>query len=163
MLHRANFRDWNVGGDGLQRQPGRGSQYGGIGRLIMEAQTSLKTVDLEVLQTANASLYWARDERHDTALPLNFGRPGLTALCRVIELWVAHFFRVRVRVEPVRSLESARMRWYVGLDSAATTLMNDIYNGVVPDEGRRRRMLCMMKLEIEEADDESSARLPPRL
>jgi hypothetical protein len=130
--------------------------FGNIGRLLAQAQTQLRKVELDVLADDNADCYWARDERHDVALQLNFGRPGLAALCRVIELWVMHFFRVRVRVEPVRGLDSARMRWFVGLDSVATMLMNDIYNGIAPDEERRRRILCMMKLEIDEADEESS-------
>lgn len=123
-----------------------GSQYGGIGRLIMEAQTPLKTVDLDVLQTGNASLYWARDERHDTALQINFGRDGLGALCRVLELWIAHFFATQVSIKPVRSIDNARLKWYCGLDRDATTMFNDLYNGALLDYERSRRILALMEL-----------------
>ena len=123
-----------------------GSQYGGIGRLIAEAQTALKSIDLDVLSSDNAAIYWARDERHDTALQINFGREGLAALCRVLEHWVAHFFHTEVVIKPVRSIDNARLRWYCGLDSDATALLNDLYNGREPDYERARRILALMEL-----------------
>jgi len=127
-----------------------GTRYGNLGRLLVDAQTPLRSVDLDVIESENAAIYWARDERHDTAIRINFGRSGLTALCRVIEAWVAHFHATTVRVEPVRQIESARMRWYVGLDSTATSLLNGIYNGSVPDELSRRRLLCMMTMHFDD-------------
>jgi hypothetical protein len=126
------------------------SGFGNIGKLLAQAQTPLRKVDIEVLDDANAADYWERDERHDTALQINFGRAGMAGLCRVIERWVGHFFAVQVRVDPLRSLDSARMRWYSGLDAASTALMNAIYNGKAPADEERRRILCMMKLEAVE-------------
>ncbi len=123
-----------------------GSQYGGIGRLIAEAQTALKSVELDVLSSENAAMYWARDERHDTALQLNAGREGLNALCRVLELWVAHFFHTQVTVKPVRSIDNARLKWYCGLDRDATAALNDLYNGRELDYERSRRILALMEL-----------------
>ena len=127
-----------------------GTRYGSLGRLIADAQTPLRSVELDVIGAENAAIYWARDERHDTAIHINFGRPGLTALCRVIEHWVAHFHATRVRVEPVRQIETARMRWFVGLDSVATSILNEIYNGALPDDASRRRLLCMMTMQFED-------------
>ncbi len=127
-----------------------GSQYGGIGRLIAEAKTALKAVDLDVLHGDNAALYWARDERHDTALQVNFGREGLTALCTVLERWVAHFFAAKVSIKPVRSIDNARIRWYCGLDREATALFNDLYNGAELDYERSRRILCLMELNFDD-------------
>lgn len=138
----------------IQAQAARdGTRYGNLGRLIADAQTPLRSVELDVIDTENSAIYWARDERHDTAIRINFGRPGLTALCRVIEAWVAHFHAISVRVEPVRQIEAARMHWYIGLDSAATSALNEIYNGVVLDDASRRRLLCMMKMHF---DDETA-------
>ncbi len=135
----------------MQAQAARdGTRYGNLGRLLADAQTPLRSVDLDVIDAENAAIYWARDERHDTALRIDFGSPGLAALCRVIEAWVAHFHATGVRVEPVRQIESARMRWYVGLDGTATTLLNEIYNGVSPDEVSRRRLLCMMTMHFDD-------------
>ena len=78
-----------------------GNAYGSIGRLIVEAQTSLKSVELDVLDRENADLYWQRESRFDTVISLNNGRAALEALCRVIEAWVAHFHGVKVRVKPL--------------------------------------------------------------
>lgn len=125
-----------------------GSQFGSIGRLIAEAQTALKTVELDVLQTDNAGLYWARDERHDTALQINFGREGLAALCRVLEMWIAHFFATPVLIKPVRSIDNARLKWYCGLDRDATAMFNDLYNGTQLDYERSRRILALMELNF---------------
>ena len=127
-----------------------GSQFGSIGRLITEAKTALKTVDLDVLQTDNAALYWARDERHDTALQINFGREGLGALCRVLEMWIAHFFATPVLIKPVRSIDNARLKWYCGLDRDATAMFNDLYNGTALDYERSRRILALMELRFVE-------------
>ncbi len=129
-----------------------GTRYGNLGRLIADAQTQLRSLDLDVIETENSAIYWARDERHDTAIRISFGRPGLGALCRVIEAWIAHFHAISVRVEPIRQIEAARMRWYVGLDSAATSLLNEIYNGSTLDDASRRRLLCMMTMHF---DDET--------
>ena len=123
-----------------------GSQYGGIGRLIVEAQTSLKSVELDVLEGDNAVLYWARDERHDTAIQINYGREGLTALCRVLEKWITHFFATPVAIKPMRSIDNARLRWYCGLDRDATAMLNDLYNGAELDYERLRRILALMEL-----------------
>ena len=68
-----------------------GNRYGSIGRLIVEAQGDLAKVDLDVLDRANAALYWERESRHDTVISVTYGRPALDALCRVIEAWVLHF------------------------------------------------------------------------
>ena len=132
-----------------------GSQYGDIGRLIAEAKTTLKAVELDVLHSENADIYWARDERHDTALQLNFGREGLTALCRVLERWIRHFFGAAVSIKPVRSIDNARLNWYCGLDREATVLFNDLYNAVELDYERSRRILCLMELSF---DDRSMLR-----
>ncbi len=133
----------------FQAQAARdGTRFGNLGRLIAEAQTPLRSVELDVLEKENASTYWERDERHDTALRINFGCSGLVALCRVIEKWIGHFHATEVQVEPVRQIEAARMRWYVGLDSAATALLNEIYNQQPLDDASRNQILCMMSLRF---------------
>src|SRR3546814_1989181 len=53
--------------------------FGSIGRLVAEAQTPLRTVELDVLNEDNAALYWGRDSRYDTVLNLNFAGAGLDA------------------------------------------------------------------------------------
>src|SRR4051812_37334289 len=47
-----------------------GNRYGSIGRLIVEAQGTLGAVNLDVLDRANAALYWERESRHDTVVSM---------------------------------------------------------------------------------------------
>src|SRR5436190_14522532 len=90
-----------------------GNRYGSVGRLIVEAQGDLGSVDLDVLDRANAELYWSRDSKHDTVISLTFGRPALDAFARVIEQWVLHFLSLHVRVKPIRQIEEPRWAWHV--------------------------------------------------
>ena len=122
--------------------------FGDLGRLISEAQTPLKTVDLDVLDEENAALYWQRDERHDTVLNLNFAGSGLDAFCRVLEAWVAHFFRATVSIQPVKEIRDERWVWHIGLDAEATRLLNDLYEGKDVGEVRLARLLSLFRLDF---------------
>lgn len=133
----------------LQAQRSRdGSHFGSIGRLLSEAQTALRPIELDVIDRDNADLYWSRDERHDTAFQINFGRAGLSALCEVLQRWTKHFFGIEVAVTPLRSIDNVRMRWFCGLDRHSTSLLNDLYNGVTPspDYEQSSRVLALMSL-----------------
>jgi hypothetical protein len=74
-----------------------GNRYGSIGRLIVEAQGDLAKTELDVLDRANAELYWQRESRYDTVVSLTYGRPALDAFCRAMEAWVAHFLKVQTK------------------------------------------------------------------
>ncbi len=127
-----------------------GAQYGNLGRLIAQGQSPLRAISLDVLGRENADTYWSRDERHDTAIQVNFGRPALDALCRVIERWVGHFYSTRVAIAPVRRVESDHMRWFAGLDRESSAMLNGIYNGVEPGADVAGRLLCLMELRFED-------------
>ena len=122
--------------------------FGNLGRLIAEAQTELRGIDLDVLNDDNAASYWERDERHDMVLDLGFGRPGLNALCRVIEAWIAHFLGAETTIEPVGTIRDDRWVWHVGLDATSTALLNDLYNGVEVGEDRLRGLLSLLRLNF---------------
>ena len=107
-----------------------------------------RTVDLDVLDEANAATYWERDERHDFAVSLNRGRPALLALCRVLERWIAHFLGVAVSIEPRTEIDDERWAWHVGLDAEASGLLNDLYNRVEVDAERMGRLLCLFELRF---------------
>jgi hypothetical protein len=121
---------------------------GTLGQLLVDSQTPVRTVELDVLTEANAATYWSRDERHDTVLDLSFGRAGLDALARVLEAWVAHFLAVRVSIQPVARISDERWVWHVGLDAEANAVMNDLYNGVDVDEERLARIVALFRLEF---------------
>ncbi len=125
-----------------------GSRYGSIGRLLVEAQGELGTVNLDVLDRTNAALYWERESRHDTVISLTYGRPALDALCRAIEAWIAHFLDIAVKVRPIRRVEEAHWAWHIGLDAESTAILNDLWAGHEVDAGRMRRILALFALEF---------------
>lgn len=125
-----------------------GNRYGGIGQLIVEAQGSLGQVDLDVLDRANAALYWERESRHDTVISLTYGRAALDALCRVIEAWVAHFHAVEVSVKPLRRIEEARWAWHIGLDAESTEILNALWAGEQVDAGRMRNIVALFSMQF---------------
>ncbi len=127
-----------------------GSRFGSLGRLIVEARGELGKVDLDVLDRANAELYWQRESRHDTVISLTYGRAALDALAAVMALWVRHFLGIAVKVRPIRSIEEARWAWHVGLDAESTTILNDLWSGGEVDAGRMNRILALFALDFED-------------
>jgi hypothetical protein len=127
-----------------------GNRFGSVGRLIVEAQGDLGTVNLDVLDRANAQIYWERESRHDTVISLTIGRPVLDAYCRVIEAWIAHFFSLKTKVKPIRQIEEHPWAWHVGLDAESTAIMNDLWAGTQVDQGRMRRIVALFSLQLED-------------
>jgi hypothetical protein len=91
--------------------------FGSLGRLVAEAQTPLRQVELDVL-------------------------------CRVLEAWVGHFLESEVSIVPVQAIRDERWVWHVGLDAEATTILNDLYNGVSVEDERLGRLLSLFRLEF---------------
>ncbi len=121
---------------------------GALGGLLVEANRPARTVEFDVLNETNQGAYWHRDERHDMALDVTFGRPGLDALARNLEAWIAHFLGVRVSIQPVARIRDDRWVWHIGLDAQATSIMNDLYNGLEVDEPLMARILTLFRLEF---------------
>jgi len=124
--------------------------YGDLGRLVAEAGTALKRVEMDVLGDDNGDIYWGRDERHDTVLDLTFPRPGLDALCRVLESWVGHFLETQVRIQPVQKIRDEHWVWHLGLDAEGSALLNELYDGEEVGEDRLQRLLNLFRLEFED-------------
>ncbi|MGH8675926.1 MAG: DUF6352 family protein, partial [Burkholderiales bacterium] len=127
-----------------------GSQYGGLGRLIVEAQGVAAKANLDVLDRQNAALYWGRESRYDTVISLTYGRAALDALCRVIEAWVRHLAGVAVAVTPLRNIEEPRWAWHIGLDAESTAILNALWAGEEVEAGRMRRILALFRMEFAE-------------
>lgn len=125
-----------------------GGNYGDIGRLLVEAKTRPRQVELDVIDQENAQQYWARNARHDTVISFAYGRAALTAFCRVIEKWIRHFYDVAVVVRPLRSIEAKHWAWHIGLDAEATGILNDLYAGVELNAARNRRILSLFQLDF---------------
>lgn len=157
-----------------------GSRYGSLGRLIVEAQSPLGPVDLDVLDKANAALYWERESRHDTVISATYGRPALDAFARVVEAWIFHFLSLRTKVRPVRKIDEPKWAWHVGLDAESTAILNELWAGGEIDAGRMRHILALFSLEFDDpsamkpdvagrtvylalsADDEDVLRMKPQ-
>ena len=127
--------------------------FGSLGELLQQNRVPTRTVDIDVLSGANAATYWDRDERHDLAITLNFGRPALAALCRVLERWIAHFHGIAVAIEPKSEFDRARWVWHVGLDAEASALLNDMYHRVDVGAERMTRLLCLFELTFRNPAD----------
>lgn len=127
-----------------------GGKFGGLGQLIVEAQTPLASVDLDVLDTENAQAYWARDQRHDFVISMNFGRAANNAFCRVVEKWIRHFVGIEVGVQPLRAIEDHNWAWHIGLDAESTTLLNALWRGEEVEQGRYHRLLALFRLDFAE-------------
>jgi hypothetical protein len=125
-----------------------GGGFGSLGRLLIEGKTPQRTIELDVLDDKSAGRYFERDERHDTVLNLNHGRPGCLALARVLERWIAHFHGVRAAIKPVREIPDDDWEWHVGLDAEATAMLNEIYNGGEVDEERMKRIVGLFRVDF---------------
>ena len=123
---------------------------GQLGKLVVEGGVKPRQVDLDVLQPETADIYWDRNERHDTVLDVSFGRPGMDALCRVLEAWIDHFLATRVSIQPVGKIADERWVWHVGLDKESSALLNDLYKGTDVDEDRMQRVLSLFRMEFED-------------
>jgi hypothetical protein len=128
-----------------------GGSFGNLGRLILEAQAPLRSVEFDVLDEANHGAYFGRDERFDTVLQLNPGGAGSRAFARVIERWIAHFHGTRVKVTPIREIPDEEWRWHVGLDVEASAMLNEIYNGGEIEEARMRRIIGLYRTDFLDA------------
>ena len=130
-----------------------GATSAGLEQLIVEAQAPLQSVDLDVLDSGNAQLYWSRDERHDFVISMNYGRAALAAFCRVLERWILHLSGVDVSVSSVPRIEEARWAWHIGLDAQSTALLNDLWRGEEVERERLARLLALFRLDFADAGE----------
>jgi hypothetical protein len=122
--------------------------FGHLGELLRRNKAEMRTVELDVLDETSAARYFERDERFDTVLQLNSGRPGCVALCRVLERWIAHFHGMEAAVKPVREIPDEEWTWHVGLDAEATAMLNEIYGGGQVDEARMKRIVGLFRVDF---------------
>jgi hypothetical protein len=107
--------------------------------------------EIDVLNDANAGLYWERSDAFDMALDLTAGRRGLAALGDVVRRWVRHMLAVEVEIDALTELRDATLTWYVGLDSNATRIGDALWNGDEIDQATRELVVGLYRLTF--ADD----------
>ena len=106
-------------------------------------------VQIDILTSENKQVYWERSDRFDTSIDIAFTQPGLDALARVLEKWIAHFLDLPAVVTPLVKIEDDNWRWHVGLDSNSTGILNDLYDGKQVAETRLREILCLFQLSTD--------------
>ncbi len=120
---------------------------GGLGSLLAEAGTPMREVTLDVMTEENRDAYWARSDRFDMAGDFRFTEPLQDAFARVVEMWVEHFTGIPVRVQPMQSIRDERWTWHIGLDAAATGILNRLYAGEAVPEEETGRIVALFRLE----------------
>ena len=127
-------------------------ENGNIMDLLKSKSMSMRSIDLDVLHEENAELYWDKNEDYDFAVQLNFGQPPINHFCRVLEKWVQHFLGAQVRVTPMQQISDPKWSWHVGLDAAATDILNKLYNKEAVDTDELEKVICLFRLDfIDEA------------
>lgn len=109
--------------------------------------------EIDTLTDATAASYWERSDRFDMALDLTGGQRGLVALGDVVRRWLSHLLAIEVAVEPLSELRNAPLSWYVGLDSEATRIGDDLWNGSDLDEQTRSRLVGLFRLTFRDPLD----------
>ena len=140
---------------------------GDFGRFLADAKAPLKTVSLQVLGDANAPDYWQQADRHAFLLDLTHevstglshglvlkmtrARSGLKALAGVLQKWVRHFLGIGVVIRPLQKIDDEAWRWHLGLDTEATALLNDLYEGRDVAAQRLNRLVSLFRLDFEDS------------
>ena len=126
-------------------------ETGNIMDLLKGKSMSMRSIDLDVLHEENADIYWVRDEDHDLAVQLNVGQPPINHFCRILEKWIDHFLGVKVRITPMQQITDTKWSWHVGLDAAATEILNKLYNEEVLEADELANIICLFRLDFADA------------
>ena len=93
------------------------------------------------------------DLSHGLTFTMTRARSGLNALARVLQKWIKHFLGVAVKIRPLQKIDDEAWRWHVGLDTASTALLNDLYEGRNVEPARLQRLVSLFRLDFEDAQD----------
>jgi len=133
----------------------RNAQAGDTGNimdLLKGKSMAMRSADLDVIHEDNAEEYWSRNEDFDLAVQLNFGHEPINHFCRVLEKWIKHFLGVSVRITPMQQISDPKWSWHVGLDAAATEILNKLYNKELVESDELQKVICLFRLDfIDEA------------
>lgn len=122
--------------------------FGTLGQLLVEAGSSPREVELDVLSDANGPGYAARSDAHDMALDIAENRPGQLGLARALERFILHLFGEVVTIRAVPVIEDRDWRWHVGLDAEATAITNELWQGKKVKQARLARILWLGVLDF---------------
>jgi hypothetical protein len=79
---------------------------------------------------------------------------GLSALARVLELWIQYFKGAAVRITPLAKVQDASWRWHTGLDTESTQILNALYEQQpLDDDAQLKRLISLFRLDFLNAQD----------
>ncbi|MGD9868579.1 MAG: DUF6352 family protein [Hyphomicrobiales bacterium] len=160
------FREQNVSNDDgrimladeeIVEMYGQGGGAGGLGQLLMDSDTPMRRVELDVLDDDNKDIYWARSDRFDTVVDFRFTLPALDAFARAMEAWITHFTGLVTRIQPRQSVQDESWSWHIGLDREATAILNALYNGEQVSAADTQRLVALFRMDIEDRSAVSPA------
>lgn len=108
---------------------------------------------IDIINDDNAASYWERSDRFDMAMNVTAGQAGLTALSRVMEIWIQHVIGVDVEIEALAELRDASLSWYVGLDTDATRIGDAIWSGSELSDDMVSRVVGLFRLTFRDPSD----------
>src|SRR5437764_9476569 len=106
---------------------------------------------IDVLDADNAAHYWHRCDQFDMGLDLTAGTRGPAALAQAMTRWISHLLGIGVTIEPLTRLHDATLTWYVGLDSEATRIGDQLWRGEALDEQTVGCVLALVRLSFSDA------------
>lgn len=124
-----------------------------LGQLLAGADPAAREVTLDVLTEENKQLYWERSDRFDMAADFRFTEALQDALGRVIEAWIAHFLKVKTRIQAMQSIRDEHWSWHIGCDAISTRILNALYNGEDVTEEELYRIIALYRLEFMNPED----------
>lgn len=124
-----------------------------LGQLLAGADPAAREVTLDVLTEENKQLYWERSDRFDMAADFRFTEALQDALGRVIEAWIAHFLKVKTRIQAMQSIRDEHWSWHIGCDAISTRILNALYNGEDVTEEELYRITALYRLEFMNPED----------
>jgi hypothetical protein len=104
--------------------------------------------ELDVLKPDNADRYWARSDGYDMVLDLGGEPSGRKAIADAMRLFIAHMHGFDVAITPMESIEDRNWRWFVGLDTEATRLGNQLWKGETPGLDEAARIISLFRLDM---------------
>ncbi len=101
---------------------------------------------VDLIDDDNADSYWGRSDMFDMGLELAAGGRGISALAEVMTRWIAHMLAVDVIIEPLTALRDAKLTWYIGLDSEATLIGDQLWSNESLDDEMASRVAGLFRL-----------------
>jgi hypothetical protein len=126
----------------------KNTDLGNLGRSLIQGGVMPNPNEMDVLNDNNAGQYRQRSKHFDFVLDLTFDRPGLDALCRVMEQWMRHLLMVDVTISPLREIIDEHWVWHTGLDVNSSALLNDLYKNIEISDVRKEQLLSLFRLEF---------------